>query len=464
MKTIFILIYDGDTEKNILRSGTLDILKKANLRVVLLIRKSKDFDKLSYYKEHFADKNILVEEIPSAMTRFEYYMYHLSWNTLPTKSARVKRHDLYLVHKNRLRYFAESLVGLMGKFSIWRNIIRALYYWIPDNYCEELFEKYKPELVFAVNMFSAEDCRILRLARKRGIKTLTMAKSWDVPTTRGFTRVKADRILVFNEINKKEIIEIGDYSPEKVFVVGFPQFDVYSKNETYVSKEEFFKHIRADSDKRLILFAVPGDFKNPFSHEIMEDLNEAIETGKIKNVQVLARFHPKYPSKGEELKGLKNFIMDRPGTYFSNKMEGALDAPQSSAFQWTYTDKDIKHLANSIKHSDLVINTESTMTLDAVAHDKPIVLIGFDGRQRLEYSRSIIRNYSREHLKEVLETGGAKLAKSNNDLVHYINSYLENPHTDEKGRELMRKRLLYKLDGQSSKRIAMNIINMLESK
>lgn len=461
MKTIFILIYDGDTEKNILRSGTLDWLKKAGLRIVLLVRKSKDSDKVSYYKDNFAGENVLVEEIPSAMNRFEYYMYHLSWNTLPTKSAYVKRHDLYLIHRNKLRYALESLVGFMGKFRWWRNIIRWLYYVIPDNYCNDLFVKYKPDLVFAVNMFSAEDCRILRVARKKGVKTLTMAKSWDVPTTRGFTRVKADRILVFNEINKKEIINIGDYNPEKVFPVGFPQFDVYVKN-IYSDRENFFQKIGADINKKLILLAVPGDFKNPFSHEIMQDLNQAINEGRIvEPIQILARFHPKYPSRGEGLKGMNNFIMDRPGTYFSGKMENALDAPASSTFQWTYTDKDIYHLADSIKHSEIVINTESTMTLDAAAHDKPVILVGFDGKNKIDYWRSVIRNYDREHLKEVLDTGGAKLVRNLDEMINQINIYLNNPEEDSREREDLRKKLLYKLDGLSSKRIADYLIDML---
>ena len=143
------------------------------------------------------------------------------------------------------------------------------------------------------------------------------------------------------------------------------------------------------------------------------------------------------------------------------KMEGALDAPQSQTFQWTFTDKDILHLANSIYHTAITINTESTMTLDAAALDKPVILIGFDGNQKLPYWSSVIRNYDREHLKALLETGGAKLAHNLEELIEYINQYLKNPNMDAYGRELLRDKLLYKFDGNSSKRVVDAVVSML---
>lgn len=465
MNTIFITIYDGDTEKNILRSGVLEKLRTLDHRIILFIRGGEAGSRLAYYKKYFESDSVVVEPLPLAYTTFERWAYHLSWNSLPTRSAYVKRHDLYLAHRKRLRYVLESLAGLLGHIRVWRELLRFSYYILPDDYAAALFEKHKPNLVFAPNMFSAEDCRILRAARKRSIPTLTMAKSWDVPTTRGFTRVKADAILVFNEINKREIVEIGDYAPEKVHVVGFPQFDAYTHKEIYISRSAFCEQMGLDNNKKIILFAVPGDFKNPYSDEIMQALDKAVEDGKfVVPVQFIARFHPKYPSAGERLKGLKHFILNRPGTYFSKNLEQAIDAPSTTTFEWTYTDADIAHLANSIYHSAMVINTESTMTLDAAAINRPVVLIGFDGNHKLDYWHSIIRNYSREHLQGVLETNGARLAKSVDELMEHINTYLADPVADATGRELLRRELIYRSDGKSAERIVEQIAAMTSTK
>lgn len=464
-KTIFISVYDGDIEKCYLRSGVLDLLKEqSNLKIILLIRTDKNSERHQYYIDNFSADNVIVEALPKGMNRFEYYLQHLAWNTLPTRSAYVKRHDLYLKHKNHFRYALESTAGFLGKWRWWRNFLRFAYLLIPDNFGEELFIKYQPDLLFAPNMFSPDDSRLLRYAKKHQIKTVTTAKSWDVPTTRGFTRVKADRILVFNEINKKEIVAIGDYNINKVFCIGFPQFDIYYKKNIYLPREEFLNKIGADPSKRLVLFAVPGDFKNPFSHEIIQMLDEAIENKMfIKDIQILARFHPKYTSTAEHLKNLKNIILDRPGTYFSKDMEDGLDAPLSKTFQWTFTNNDLIHLANSLYHSDVTINTESTMTLDAITVGRPVVLVGFDGRKNLPYWHSIIRNYSREHLQAILETKGVRLAETFDQMVEGINLYLKTPEAEATERTTLKQKVLYRDDGRATNRVVDNIYEVLNS-
>ena len=345
---------------------------------------------------------------------------------------------------------------------MWRKFLRWIYFNIPDNYCRDLLEKYKPDLVFAPSMFSYEDGRLIRYARKLGIKTVTTVKSWDVLTTKAFTRVLADRILVFNEYNKKEAVEIGDYKPEQVVITGMPQFDIYAKKEIFLSREDFFKQIGADLNKKLILYSSPGNWKSAYDHEVLLGLHEAIGDGKVKGaVQALVRFHPKYSSTSEYLSGLPYFITERPGTYLTDKMHKSLEGATDNVFQWTFNDKDIIHLANSIYHSDVTINTESTMTLDAAALDKPIIIIGYDGFQKLDYWQSILRKYKRNHYQYVMKTGGVRLAKSEDELIKYTNLYLENPSLDSEGREEIRKKLLFKVDGRSSERVAKAVVDML---
>lgn len=460
MKTVFVTIYDGDTEKIYLRSGAVARLTEAGVRVVLLIRAA---DRVPYYRQHFEGERLTVEPLPPALNRSEELWYHLSWNTIPTYSVRVKRHDLYLEHGNRMRYALEWTAGFLGRFRPWRQFLRQVYLRLPDRYAEALFATYRPDLLFCPNMFSAEDCRLLRAARRRCIPTVTTIKSWDVATTRGFTRVIADRLLVFNEINREEAIAIGDYPPERIRIVGFPQFDIYTRREHLLPREAFFRQIGGDPARKLILYAVPGDFKNPYSHEILTALDQAIEEGRVRHpVQVLARFHPKYPSKAERLQRLKHFILDRPGTYFqAERLERGIDAPAAMAYQWTFTDHDLAHLANSLYHSDVTINTESTMSLDAAAFDRPVISIGFDGFHRLDYWRSLARNYRREHYRSVLETGGVRLAQSFDELIEYINMYLDDPTVDREGRARLRERVLFRLDGRSAQRVAGAIHEML---
>ena len=88
----------------------------------------------------------------------------------------------------------------------------------------------------------------------------------------------------------------------------------------------------------------------------------------------------------------------------------------ANTYAWTFTDKDLVRLANSLKHSDVVINTESTLSLDASANDTPVILIGYDGDRQVPYWDSVERIYEREHYSHVVETHAAPLVKSHDEL------------------------------------------------
>lgn len=458
MKTIFLTVYDGDTEKVILRSGVFDALKASGHRIVLLVRVP---DRLMYYKQAFEKDTVIVEQLPTAMTKLEMLWYHLGWNTLPTRAAFIRRYTKYRKHKNVLRYALESVCGFLGNFKLWREFLRTVYALSPDNYCKEYFEKYQPDLVFTPNMFSAEDLRMMRAAKRRGIPTVATAKSWDVLTTKAFTRVKADRLLVFNEINKEEAIRIGDYTSSRVTVTGFPQFDVYARDEWRETREAFCKRLGLNPERRIVLMAVPGDWKTPYTKEILTELDRRIDANAfVKPLQILARLHPKYmdSSEGEQY---RHIVMDRPGTHFNTEKEFSIDMGVANVFQWTFADKDIYHLANSIYHSDLIINTESTLTLDGAALDKPSILIAYDGTHTLPYWDSVARVYEREHYHNVVTTGAVPLVKSDDELQKEINAFLSDGDYLRKEREALKARLLYKSDGQSAKRTADAVLSFL---
>ena len=153
-KIIFITIYDGDTEKNILRSGVLEKVLGAGHRVILLVRGA---ERLDYYQKEFGRERVTIELLPKASSESERIWFHLGWNTLPTRTSYTKRHDLFLMHKNRWRYCLEMLAWYMGHLRLWRELLRFVYYHMPDDYAANLFERYKPDMLFAPNMFSPED-------------------------------------------------------------------------------------------------------------------------------------------------------------------------------------------------------------------------------------------------------------------------------------------------------------------
>ncbi len=459
MKTIFLSVYDGDTEKNILRTGVLDRLKKAGHTIVLLIRGA---DRMEYYRSEFGGDGVHVELLPHATTTAERIWYFVGWSSLPTHSVSIRRHMYRAKGWAMSHYLLSVVLGLLGKFRVWRECIRFMYRIIPDTYAAELFSKYKPDLLFAPGMFSPEDCRLLKQAKRRGVRTIATAKSWDVLTTKAFTRVKADMLLVFNEFNREEAIALGDYSPERVVVTGFPQFDVYTNEAAFTDRDTFFRSIGADPNKRLIMIALPGDWLTPHSKETLDMIDRRIEENAfVQPLQVLARLHPKYHDTSES--GVyMHILMERPGQHFSEKNEFTIDSGVTNAFAWTFNDTDVRHLANSLRHSDICVNTVSTLTLDAAANDTPVILIGYDGNADLPYWDQIARVYEREHYAHVVETGAAPLVSSYEEFEVEINRFLADPEYRRAERDVLKSTMLYKADGKSAERVADAILNSLQ--
>jgi len=69
MKTIFITVYDGDVEKNILQSKVFHTLKQAGIRIVLLIKNG-----IGHNYRRYADENVIVEELPASSCFSEKFL------------------------------------------------------------------------------------------------------------------------------------------------------------------------------------------------------------------------------------------------------------------------------------------------------------------------------------------------------------------------------------------------------
>ena len=454
MKTIFITVYDGDVEKNILQSKVFHTLKQAGIRIVLLIKNG-----IGHNYRRYADENVIVEELPASSCFSEKFFYWIGWNVLPTQSIYLRRHRSYKLHRNWLRFKFGEILGMCGKSRAFRQWLRWLYVRIPDNYGEYLFERYKPGLLFAPSMFSFEDGRLPRMAKKKGVRTITMSKSWDVLTNKAFTKVLADKILVQNALIRDAAIRLGDYAPERVEVVGFVQFDFVADPSLLLPREKFFENIGADPKKKLILYSMSGDWKNPYDDEVVQGIHIAIEKGKVFPAQILTRFHPKYSSKVERLE-LPFLIKYRPCE--SGEQVESFDSSASRVYPFTFRAEDFVDLANMLYHSNVTINTMSSITLDAIAFDKPVILISHDGMNRsLPYFDSLRQFYDEDHYRVIMENHCTKVSYRMEDTIEVINAYLADPSLDVEGRAYIREHVLYKLDGNSGARIAEAVLRSL---
>lgn len=452
MKTIFIILDSGTAIRNILRTDVFKTLKQQDGVKIVIFSPIIDDD----FKKEFSAERVFIEYVPK-------------WKpNIIVKSLRSLKKDLWADRSNLFTFKQKrdkkegrlirnlALKILMNKSSdknvgAYIRFLEKLELFFTPVLADPYFERYKPDLIFYTTIYSRDPCIEIE-AQKRGIKTISFIQSWDNPTSKGPFPATPDKVVVWNNILKDEAIKYHGFSEDRILVSGIPQFDIYVDKANFLSKDEFFKKYGLNTERKLITYTTGTPGTAPFDHEIIEMLYDALQKNTfMPTAQLLVRLHPK----------------DRYEYYrkFENRPNLSIQMPGRQAKtndNWNPTREDMYGLAELMCYSDIVINVASTITIDAAAFNTPIVNVAFDGYKTKPYKDSCRRYYDYEHYKNIVKTGGVKIAYSIDELIQYINFYLNNPAADSEGREKIRKEQCWKLDGNSGRRIAEYILQYLD--
>ena len=450
MRTIFIPIYDGMISKNILRTDVFDILRKRDdLEFVFIV----DPAKKSILEEEFKNEKIHIEAPP----QFYYKGLERIWARFLSQVPRTASIKNFIEgspvtpRKSFLKRKFQLLLREIFDHKLCRWFFRTTdKILFGGHQMTYLFEKYKPDLVFAANIYGPADVWALKQAQKRGIPNIGMVKSWDNLTTRGLFRVHPEKLIVHNHQLAEQAVKIDDYAIDRIFVSGIPHYDIFFKEKNLYSRESFWKKYGIDQDKKIILYCEPGSNHAFWGHEIWQIIIEFLKDKKnVLPAEFFVTIHPAYPVREDILKKLKiKFV--RLGEYAN-----------SSTKSWEFLDTDMLELMYMIKFSDLVINTGSTMNIEAAILDKPIINVAFDGYTERNYRDSVRQYYDQEHLVNIVKTGGVKVAYGKEELLAQINELLENPKIGQDGRRKIAEEQCVFTDGQSGKRVGEYILKAL---
>lgn len=448
-KTIFMTVYDGMISRAHLRTNVLPMLA-AEARVVLFCSPTKT----EYYRNEFASASVVIETSPRATyPRLEKFLWIFLFHSIPTLSVKnlTVRNFWERERRGRIYFWFKLLLHRLGRFAIWRKFLRRVYLLLPDHSFDLFFEKYHPALIFAPNMVSDEDMRLLKGAKKRGIKTVGMMKSWDNVNTKAFVSIHPDLFIAQNTIIRDDLINLADYPAEKIVVTGFPQHDQYY-NYRAMPKSEFLTSMGLDPHKKTILYAAAGDMLAPKDVEVLDGLVEMVRNGELGAVQILLRPHPKYICHEEKFGGVPFVVIDRPGKYVAKGRLGT----------WEFEKKDIQHFIDSMVNSDVIVNTASTTCIEAAIFDLPNVSIAFDGASFVPSALSVKRLYEFECIETLMAFGGVAAVSSFDELKVEIKKCLADRSYLREGRKRIFEKECWRIDGRAAERVASAILKELK--
>ena len=196
----------------------------------------------------------------------------------------------------------------------WKLVMRALAAvetMIPSDPLVDLYIRYeKPDLVMVTPLvdYGSYQTDIVKSAHRVGIPVVFAPFSWDNLTNRGLIRVEPDRVLVWNEIQKREAVELHGMPADRVVVVGAPRFDEFFAMRPSTTREEFCRQQGLDPAQRLLLYLCSSEFVAPKETGFVQRWIEQVRAsgdGTLRAASILVRPHPAHLKqwRGVELRG-----------------------------------------------------------------------------------------------------------------------------------------------------------------
>ncbi|HWI17838.1 MAG TPA: hypothetical protein VNT81_08825 [Vicinamibacterales bacterium] len=441
-----------------LRTGILSQVLDAvpSLRVVVLSPLVKD----SSFVREFSHPRISFEDLPphrpvGREARLIALMQACYLESGVTSSVKIRREEAlakgivrWLPAKRLLaKTFAPSLARPESRYDLIDRLVSH-----PD--AERLFDQHRPVMVVTSNPgLIFPEVPLLRTARRRGIKSMAIDPSWDNFTNKLLPVRRTDRLIVWNTIMKDQAVALHGYQPDELLLAGTPQWDSYFRDGVLTSREEFCARIGANPAAKLVTLTTSPQELYGYFQPVIEQLARACEQGRWPHeVQLLVRVHPR--DAIEQYAGFAN----RPGVIIEKPFK-ATNVRSGDGMTVDITADATRHLANTMHHSDVVVQVSSTIAIEASIFDTPVVNIAFDGDTTLPFARSALRYTQFTHWRNISETGAVREATTPEQMLQMVGRYLDEPGLDREGRRRVVLEQCQFLDGKAAERVGAFVID-----
>jgi hypothetical protein len=190
----------------------------------------------------------------------------------------------------------------------------------------------------------------LRSAQALGVPAALAVASWDNLTNKGVMFDRPDRTYVWNEIQRREAVELHGLDPDTVVAVGAHSFDHWFEWEPRTTRAAFCAGVGLDPDQPFLLYVCSSGFIAADERPIVARWLEALRADpELAHAGVLVRPHPVRGTIWAEhqLSGLPNVAVWPP--------EGA--DPDDESSRAVYYD--------SMWHAAAVVGANTTALIDA---------------------------------------------------------------------------------------------------
>ena len=323
-----------------------------------------------------------------------------------------------------------------------------------------LLKEISPKIVVSTYPVNFSEATILHNANLLGIKTIIHLLSWDNITAKGYFPALSSEYITWGNVMTKELMEHYNVDINNIHQTGVPHFDLHVQVKQKRNHNNWIKKTGLRTDKPYLFFGMSSPRFAPNEIDIVEYLAKRINLGKLyPGLQLLVRPHPQNITGNLADKSW----LPRLKVLESEKVKLDLPSLVNSKLNYSLENSDMIRLSNLMYGSAIVLNSGSTISIDALMLDKPVLITSFDGKEKLPYWKSARRLIDYTHLKKLVDLGGVEVCKSYMELEKNILTWLSNPNKNRQNRTFTREAECGVDDGQATEKVVNVLTNTLDN-
>lgn len=457
MKRIGIVITDGVGYRNFILSDFMVEAQKQFSRVVLLSCLPKEAYTYLNLKCDIIELDVFQESFSTWFLRKTKEVAHLQLNRKGNFGIADNFKSNYSKSKNP-RGFATLFIY---QFTSWFHSETCIFRYnrwqqytfkhhpITKKY-NQLLNELQLDILFFTHQRPPYIAPLVYAAEQLKLKTTAFIFSWDNLASKGRMAANFDGYLVWSDIMKEELLTFYTFiKPEQVKVVGTPQFEPYVLPRYGYSVTEFHLRFDLDENKPTLLFSCGDVSTSPNDSIYIETIAKAIADKKILNsVNLLVRTSPaESPERFAILAEKYPFIRWNYPEWFQVRSNH-----QEAWSQRIPAEADVHDLKSVLQYSAININMLSTMSLDFMLFDKPVINTVFGNFSNGLPNDQRFLHYA--HIEYVVDSRATYVAIDEGELIAAINQALKAPDSKlAQQKEFLATQIGATLEG-TSKRIA----------
>jgi hypothetical protein len=133
-------------------------------------------------------------------------------------------------------------------------------------------------------------------ARRLGLRVVLPVGSWDHLSSKSLLRAAPDRVIVWNDVQRREAVELHGIPADRVVVTGAQAYDQWFGRGPARSREAFCHRVGLPADRPFLLYVCSSLFRGTvFEPAFVEDWIKAVRSSddpQLAQAGILVRPHP----------------------------------------------------------------------------------------------------------------------------------------------------------------------------